>query len=171
MEHLPALPRAYLLYYYIRSFASHIYIESRPSRRFILPAKFRLHAAPEGKTPRAEPVCMRVFEGRKVTSTGSRSDQYCSRRRPVVVAIGHHYCFTQRPVLVTFRSSLIEWYIYVVRAHESLEDCEPVRLVMERGELPCLSSMWDYLWFVLYYEARPPQRMDRHLGAIRSNTL
>ena len=119
----------------------------------------------------AEPLCMRVCEGLKVSSTGSRSDQYCSRRRPVVVAIGHQYCFTQRPVLVTFRSSLIEWYIYVVRAHESLEDCEPVRLVMERGELPCLSSMWDYLWFVLYYEARPPQRMDRHLGAIRSNTL
>lgn len=37
-------PRAYLLYYYIRSFASHIYIESRPSRRFILPAKFLLRA-------------------------------------------------------------------------------------------------------------------------------
>ena len=36
-----------------------------------------------------------------MTSTGSRSDQYCSRRRPVLVAIGHQYCFTQRPVLVT----------------------------------------------------------------------
>ena len=36
-----------------------------------------------------------------MTSTGSRSDQYCSRRRPVLVAIGHQYYFTQRPVLVT----------------------------------------------------------------------
>ena len=38
--YLPALPRAYLLYY-IRSFAS-LCIESRPPRRFILPAKFLL---------------------------------------------------------------------------------------------------------------------------------
>ena len=53
----------------------------------------------------AEPVCMRVCEGRKVTSTGSRSDQYCSRRRPVVVAIGDQYYFTQRPVLVVFYAS------------------------------------------------------------------
>ena len=63
-------------------------------------------------TPRlAEPVCMRVCEGRKVTSTGSRSDHYWSRRRPVVVAIGDQYCFTQRPVLVTFPSFLRAYYL------------------------------------------------------------
>ena len=68
----------------------------------------------------AEPVYTRVCEGRKVTSTGSRSGQYCSRRRPVLVAMGHQYCFTQRqywffftppalaPLVVLFSEALTE---------------------------------------------------------------
>ena len=102
-----SLARTYL--FYIEALLRYN-IECRLSRRFILPAKFRLHAAPEGKLPRAEALCMRVCEGRKETSTGSRSDQYCSRRRPVLVTIAYQYYFAQRPVLVTFPSSLRAYY-------------------------------------------------------------
>ena len=101
--HLPALPRACLLY--IGALLRYNRVLSPPPKLY---SSRQISSAPrlsKGKCSLVEPFCTRVCEGRKVTSTGSRSDQYWSRRRPVVVAIGHQYCFTQRPVLVTFHAS------------------------------------------------------------------
>ena len=70
----------------------------------------------EGGYPQAMARCLytplseRAHKGRKVTSTGSQSDQYWSPRQPVLVTMGEQYCSDQRPVLVVIAPSEVARY-------------------------------------------------------------
>ena len=56
------------------------------------------------------PLSERAHKGRKVTSTGSQSDQYWSPRQPVLGTISEQYCSDQRPVLVVIAPSEVGYY-------------------------------------------------------------
>ena len=71
------------------------------------------------------PLSEQAKKGRKVTSTGSQSDQYWSPRQPVLATISEQYCSDQRPVLVVIAPS--EAACYSPHKEHDVEGCKKQR--------------------------------------------